>query len=154
MFDALRDRLDVARRSGAGRTIIGGVRRVVDRWRERPEAGWQVTPETARLLKHWRGHRFAGVRPFFCQVEAAETAIWLTEVAPRGGREERRLLDQLDRAAKRPARLRRPRALLDRRPARDVAMTAARNGRERDSTLFGGCFVEGARRRARTVTIG
>ena len=78
--------------------IIGGVRRFVDRWRERPEAGWQVTPETARLLKHWRGHRFAGVRPFFCQVEAAETAIWLTEVAPRGGREERRLLDQLDRA--------------------------------------------------------
>ena len=78
--------------------IIGGVRRFVDRWRERPEAGWQVTPETARLLKHWRGHRFAGVRPFFCQVEAAETAIWLTEVAPRGGREERRLLDQIDRA--------------------------------------------------------
>ena len=78
--------------------LISGVRRFVDRWRERPETGWRVTPETARLLKHWRGHRFAGVRPFFCQVEAAETAIWLTEVAPRGGREERRLLDQLDQA--------------------------------------------------------
>jgi hypothetical protein len=23
------------------------------------------------------------VRPFFCQVEAVETAIWLTEVAPQ-----------------------------------------------------------------------
>ena len=25
----------------------------------------------------------AASRPFFCQVEAAETAIWLTEVAPK-----------------------------------------------------------------------
>ncbi len=44
---------------------------------------WQVTPETARLLQHWRHHKFSGVRPFFCQVEAVETAIWLTEVAPQ-----------------------------------------------------------------------
>ena len=43
---------------------------------------WQVTPETARLLQHWRHHNFSGIRPFFCQVEAVETAIWLTEVAP------------------------------------------------------------------------
>ena len=43
---------------------------------------WQVTSETARLLEHWRHHRFNDIRPFFCQVEAAETAIWLTEVAP------------------------------------------------------------------------
>jgi type III restriction enzyme len=41
-----------------------------------------VTPETARLLQHWRHHEFGGVRPFFCQVEAVETAIWFTEVAP------------------------------------------------------------------------
>ena len=69
--------------------IIAGVRRQVDRWRELPEDRWQVTPETARLLRHWRKHRFSGIRPFFCQVEAAETAIWLTEVAPgaRGGRD-------------------------------------------------------------------
>ena len=69
--------------------IIAGVRRRVDRWRELPEDRWQVTPETARLLRHWRKHRFSGIRPFFCQVEAAETAIWLTEVAPgaRGGRD-------------------------------------------------------------------
>ncbi len=30
---------------------------------------------------HWRHHQFHDVRPFFCQVEAAETIIWLTEVA-------------------------------------------------------------------------
>ena len=42
-----------------------------------------MTPETARLLHHWRSHRFADIRPFFCQVEAVETAIWLTEVAPK-----------------------------------------------------------------------
>jgi hypothetical protein len=40
-----------------------------------------VTPETARLLHHWRHHEFGGVRPFFCQIEAVETAIWFTEVA-------------------------------------------------------------------------
>jgi type III restriction enzyme len=54
----------------------------VDAWRALPESQWQVTPETARLLKHWRHHDFGGVRPFFCQIEAVETAIWFTEVAP------------------------------------------------------------------------
>ena len=34
----------------------------------------------ARLLSHWRHHTFEDVRPFFCQVEAVETMIWLTEV--------------------------------------------------------------------------
>jgi type III restriction enzyme len=40
-----------------------------------------VTPATQQLLRHWRYHEFEGVRPFFCQVEAVETIIWLTEVA-------------------------------------------------------------------------
>ena len=54
------------------------------RWRELKNPNdWGVTPETARLLQHWRHHPFSGVRPFFCQVEAVETAIWLTEVAPQ-----------------------------------------------------------------------
>ncbi len=74
--------------------IINGVRQQVDRWRELPEAQWQVTPETARLLRHWRHHHFSGIRPFFCQVEAAETAIWLTEVA-RHTRAGRGFLDHL-----------------------------------------------------------
>ena len=58
-----------------------------------------MTPETARLLKHWRSHRFGDIRPFFCQVEAVETAIWLTEVAPQRGREDRQVLEHLDQAS-------------------------------------------------------
>jgi len=55
----------------------------VDTWRLLPNPNqWQVTPETARLLQHWRNYTFSGIRPFFCQVEAVETLIWLTEVAP------------------------------------------------------------------------
>lgn len=62
-------------------SIINEVRGHVDTWRGLPSSQWQVT-ETARLLQHWRHHPFASIRPFFCQVEAVETAIWLTEVAP------------------------------------------------------------------------
>lgn len=63
--------------------VINALRKHVDRWRAIPNPGnWQVTPETARMLQHWRYHKFSGIRPFFCQVEAVETAIWLTEVAP------------------------------------------------------------------------
>jgi type III restriction enzyme len=64
--------------------IINEIRGYVERWRSLPSPDqWLVTPETARLLRHWRHHRFHGVRPLFCQVEAVETAIWLAEVAPR-----------------------------------------------------------------------
>ena len=79
--------------------IINGVRRQVDLWRNIPNPShWQVTPETARLLQHWRHHRFNDIKPFFCQVEAIETAIWLTEVAPRTGRDGKRFLDHLANA--------------------------------------------------------
>lgn len=65
-------------------SMINEVRGYVDTWRSLPNPNqWQVTSETARLLQHWRNHDFSGVRPFFCQVEAVETAIWLTEVAPQ-----------------------------------------------------------------------
>ena len=68
-------------------SIINEVRGAVDTWRSLPNpAQWQVTPETARLLRHWRHHPFNSIRPFFCQVEAVETAIWLTEVAPHSKR--------------------------------------------------------------------
>jgi type III restriction enzyme len=62
-------------------SIINEVRSHVDAWRRLPPSQWNVTPVTQRLLLHWRNHNFANQRPFFCQVEAAETAIWLTEVA-------------------------------------------------------------------------
>ncbi len=47
---------------------INGIREQVDRWRELPQSQWQVTAATARLLQHWRGHGFSGIRPFFCQI--------------------------------------------------------------------------------------
>src|ERR1700732_5321279 len=53
-----------------------------------------VTPGAACLLQHRRHHEFSGVRPFFCQVEAVETAIWLTEVASQF-KNGKRLLDHL-----------------------------------------------------------
>lgn len=62
--------------------IINEIRSKVAAWRALPSSNdWGVTPATARLLKHWRHHDFQGVRPFFCQIEAVETVIWLTEVA-------------------------------------------------------------------------
>ncbi|MCL4746066.1 MAG: DEAD/DEAH box helicase family protein [Burkholderiaceae bacterium] len=79
--------------------IINGVRQEVDRWRKLPNPSqWQVTPETARLLQHWRHHKFSGIRPFFCQVEAVETAIWLIEVAPQAGNAGKRFLEHLANA--------------------------------------------------------
>jgi type III restriction enzyme len=63
--------------------IINQLRRRVDQWRAISNPShWGVTPETARLLQHWRHHEFDGIRPFFCQIEAVETVIYLTEVAP------------------------------------------------------------------------
>ena len=62
--------------------VINEICRHVDARRQISSPGsWGVTPETARLLQHWRSHDFSGYRPFFCQVESAETVIWLTEVA-------------------------------------------------------------------------
>lgn len=79
--------------------IINALRREVDNWRAIPSpSDWQVSPETARLLQHWRSHKFNSIRPFFCQVEAVETAIWLTEVAPTIGKKGRVFLDHLDSA--------------------------------------------------------
>ncbi|CAN5867012.1 DEAD/DEAH box helicase family protein [soil metagenome] len=78
--------------------IINELRSQVDQWRALPQGSWQVTPETARLLQHWRHHSFNGVRPFFCQVEAVETAIWLTEVAPQAGSRGKRFLEHLANA--------------------------------------------------------
>jgi type III restriction enzyme len=81
-------------------SIINEVRGYVNSWRALPNPNqWQVTPETARLLQHWRHHKFNDVRPFFCQVEAAETAIWLTEVAPQS-KHGKHVLDHLAAANK------------------------------------------------------
>ncbi len=77
-------------------SIINELRSHVDAWRKLPsERDWLVTPDTARLLKHWRHYEFNGLRPFFCQIEAAEVAIWLTEVAPKRGKTGKKFLDYL-----------------------------------------------------------
>lgn len=79
--------------------IINELRQYVDQWRALPSPNdWQVTPETARLLQHWRQFKFNDVRPFFCQIEAAETAIWLSEVAPTVGKTGKKFLDHLANA--------------------------------------------------------
>lgn len=76
--------------------IINRVRQHVDQWRAiKNPNDWGVTPETARLLQHWRHHNFSGLRPFFCQVEAVETAIWLTEVAPNSIKSAQALVQHL-----------------------------------------------------------
>ncbi len=78
---------------------INLVRQEVSKWRELPNPNdWGVTPETVRLLQHWRHHRFSSIRPFFCQVEAIETAIWLTEVAPNAGKVGKGLIEHLNNA--------------------------------------------------------
>ena len=75
---------------------INSIRAKVSQWRELSRVeDWKVTPETARLLLHWRDYNFQGIRPFFCQIEAIETAIFLAEVAPNLGKAEKDLLDQL-----------------------------------------------------------
>lgn len=80
-------------------SMINTIRRHVDMWRMIPNQNdWKVTPETARLLQHWRSHKFSDIRPFFCQVEAIETLIWLTEVAPKIGKTGKEILAYIENA--------------------------------------------------------
>jgi len=91
--------LSTARQQYDTTSTINDLRRHVDQWRGLPNPNdWRVTPETARLLQHWRHHKFNNMRPFFCQVEAAETIIWLTEVAPAIGKAGKIFLDHLANA--------------------------------------------------------
>jgi type III restriction enzyme len=80
-------------------SLINEVRHYIDQWRSLTNPNdWQVTPETARLLQHWRHHKFNSFRPFFAQVEAAEVAIWLSEVAPKAGKVGSKFLEHLANA--------------------------------------------------------
>ncbi|GJL98771.1 MAG: restriction endonuclease [Methyloligella sp.] len=78
--------------------IINEIRSHVAEWRKLPnQTGWGVSPATARLLNHWRNHEFQGIRPFFCQIEAVETIIWLTEVA-RNSKQYKRFWEHINGA--------------------------------------------------------
>ena len=59
--------------------LVNRIRPRVKKWRE--ENYPNVTPTTKRLLDFWRDkeQREQNQNPFFCQMEAVETAIWLTE---------------------------------------------------------------------------
>ena len=59
--------------------LVNDIRASVSRWRDGGYPG--VTANTRRLLAHWT-NPLAMRRLFFAQVEALETLIWLTEVAP------------------------------------------------------------------------
>jgi type III restriction enzyme len=63
--------------------LINAIRYQVELWRARGYPG--VTPYSRKLLEYW-SHRQEPV--LFCQREAAETAIFLTEVAGRQGTPE------------------------------------------------------------------
>ena len=67
---------------------INGLRRDVDLWRVRGYDG--VTPISRKLLLHWADADREN-RTLFCQREAAETAIFLTEVSGRRGYRDWRL---------------------------------------------------------------
>ena len=60
--------------------LVNQIRIRVDKWREAGYPG--VTGITKRLLEHWLdAETRADKRFFFCQMEAIETLIWLTEAA-------------------------------------------------------------------------
>jgi len=64
-------------------TLINDIRRDVARWRRGGEYQG-VTPISRKLLQHWADAQREN-RVLFCQREAAETAIFLTEVAGKRG---------------------------------------------------------------------
>lgn len=58
--------------------LVNRIRPRVNAWREAGYPG--VSSITKRLLEHWRNpEEFETRRLFFCQLEAVETLIWLTE---------------------------------------------------------------------------
>ena len=61
--------------------LVNRIRLRVRAWREAGYPG--VTGTTLRLLQHWRDpETWEERRFFFCQLEAVETLIWLTEAPP------------------------------------------------------------------------
>jgi len=62
--------------------VVNRIRQRVKMWREGGYVG--ITPTTSRLLEYWTNPQRER-KLFFCQVEALETAIYITEVARKYG---------------------------------------------------------------------
>nr|WP_206443321.1 DEAD/DEAH box helicase family protein [Candidatus Protofrankia californiensis] len=77
------DILDVAERRRRNEQV-DQIRERVDIWRQRGYPN--VTPTTRRLLEYWSDEEREN-RVLFCQREAAETAIFIAEAAPKQGDE-------------------------------------------------------------------
>ncbi len=95
--DAQRDLLEDEEWQYNPTPIINEIRQHIRSWRNLPNPkDWGVTPATMRLLEHWRRpqEQWISVRPFFCQREAVETIIWLTEVA-RGQKRYKHIFDHI-----------------------------------------------------------
>ncbi|CAN5840408.1 DEAD/DEAH box helicase family protein [soil metagenome] len=76
-------------------SLINDVRARVELWRARGYVG--VTPVSRKLMQHWADSNREN-RVLFCQREAAETAIYLAEVAGRSGEPDfRRRVDAENR---------------------------------------------------------
>ncbi|MDP2705497.1 MAG: DEAD/DEAH box helicase family protein [bacterium] len=60
--------------------LVNKIRSRVQKWRA--ENYPNVTGTTRKLLEYWRDREQREYSLFFCQLEAAETAIWLTEASP------------------------------------------------------------------------
>lgn len=66
-------------------TFINQIRERVSWWRKADYRGTvNITPITRRLLEYWK-NPLRERRLFFCQIEALETAIYITEVAKKSG---------------------------------------------------------------------
>ncbi|MBI5328640.1 MAG: DEAD/DEAH box helicase family protein [Deltaproteobacteria bacterium] len=60
--------------------LVNKIRQKVKEWREQGYKG--ATSVTERLLQHWNSPERES-KLFFCQIEAAETIIYLTEILPK-----------------------------------------------------------------------
>jgi type III restriction enzyme len=84
--------LDITGERRERNTLVNDLRREVELWRYRGYG--RVTPTTRKLLEYWADDKREN-RVLFCQREAAETAIFLAEVAGRNGFTDwRRRLDE------------------------------------------------------------
>lgn len=63
-------------------SIINEVRGQVDAWRNLAPSQWQVTPETARKLQHWRNFQLGGVRPSGSYVHERPGLFFAAELEP------------------------------------------------------------------------